>query len=95
MHNIEFNKVRFELFRRTNRVIFKCEITNGTGKAYNTVAVRIILFVKNVIVVNEVFLVNSLVNGETKVIERHVYDLQPDQSMDDVTRYELFTENCY
>jgi hypothetical protein len=59
------------------------------------VAVRLILFVRNTIAANEVFLINDLPSGSTKGFDRHVYDLGPEQSIDDITRYELFTENCY
>jgi hypothetical protein len=75
--------------------MLKGEITNESGKSYNAVAVRVMLFVKNVITVNEVFLINDLPHGSTKGFERHVYDLKPDQSIEDITRHELFVENCY
>ena len=95
MHNLNYHNIKVERFKSSNRVILKGEITNDTGKSYNAVAVRVIFFVKNVITVNEVFLVNGLPHGVTKAFERHIYDLLPNQSMDDITRYELFTENCY
>jgi len=95
MRRLDYYHVKIERFKNSNRIILKGEITNGSGKSYNTVAVRIMLFVKNVISVNEVFLVNDLPHGVTKAFERHIYDLLPGQSFDDITHYELFTENCY
>lgn len=95
MRNLEYYHVKVERFKSSNQVILKGEITNNSGKSYAAVAVRAMLFVKNVIAVNEVFLVNDLPSGATKAFERHIYDLLPDQSLDDITRYELFTENCY
>ncbi len=95
MRSLDYYNVKLERLKNSNRVFLKGEITNNSGKSFNTVAVRIMLFVKNVITNNEVFLINDLPNGATKAFERHVYDLTPGQSFEDITRYEIFTENCY
>ncbi len=95
MRSLDFHNVKIEKFKNSNQIMLKGEITNESGKSYNTVAVRVMLFVRNVIMVNEVFLINDLPNGATKGFERHIYDLKPDQSMEDITRNELFVENCY
>lgn len=95
MRSLDYYNVKLERLKNSNRIFLKGEITNSSGKSYNTVAVRIMLFVKNVITTNEVFLINNLPNGSTKAFERHIYDLTPGQSFEDITRYEIFTENCY
>ncbi len=95
MRSLDYHNIKVERFKNSNRVILKGEVSNESGKSYNVVAVRIMLFVKNVITVNEVFLVHDLAHGITKAFERHIYDLLPGQSLDDITRYELFTESCY
>jgi hypothetical protein len=95
MRNIRYHNVKIERFKNSNRLILRGEISNDIGKSYNAVAIRIILFVKNTIVVNEVFTINDLGSGKTKAFERYLYDLPAGQSIEDITRYELFTENCY
>ena len=95
MRSLEYHNVKIEKFKDSNRLILKGEITNDSGKSYNAVAVRIILFIKNTITVNEVFLINDLPDGATKAFERHIYDLLLNQTINDITRYDLFTENCY
>ena len=95
MRSLDYHNIKIERFKNSNQLILKGEVSNDSGKSYNSVAVRVMLFVKNVITVNEVFLVNDLVHGATKAFERHIYDLLPGQSFDDITHYELFTENCY
>jgi hypothetical protein len=95
MRSLDYHNVKIERYKSSNRLILKGEITNDSGRSYNAVAVRIILFVKNVITVNEVFSISDLPNRATKAFERYVYELLPTQTMDDITRYELFTENCY
>ena len=71
------------------------QVTNGNISYYSTVAVRVILFIKNIPAVNEVFVINDLAKGSTKAFERNIYDLKPNEELDDVTRYEIFTDNCY
>jgi hypothetical protein len=95
MRSLDYYNIKLDRLKNSNRVFLKGEITNNSGKSFNTVAVRIMLFVRNVITTNEVFLINDLPNGATKAFERHVYDLAPGQSFEDITRYEIFTENCY
>jgi hypothetical protein len=95
MRSLDYHNIKIERFKNSNQVILKGEVSNDTGKSYNSVAIRIMLFIKNVITVNEVFLVHDLQAGITKAFERHIYDLLPGQSFEDITRYELFTENCY
>jgi hypothetical protein len=95
MRSLNYYNIKVERFKGSNQVMLKDEVNNASGKSYTSVAIRIMLFVKNVITVNEVFLVNDLPNGATKAFERHIYDLTPGQSFEDITRYELFTENCY
>ena len=95
MRSLEYHNVKIEKFKGSNRLILKGEITNDSGKSYNTVAVRVILFIKNIITVNEVFAMHDLPHGATKAFERYIYDLSPEQTVNDITRYELFTENCY
>jgi hypothetical protein len=95
MRSLDFHNVKIEKFKNSNQIMLKGEITNESGKSYNTVAVRVMLFVRNVIMVNEVFLINDLPHGATKGFGRHVYDLRSDQAMEDITRNELFVENCY
>jgi hypothetical protein len=95
MHSLDYYNVKLERFKNSNRIFLRGEITNNSAKSYNTVAIRFMLFVRNVIATNEVFLINDLPKGATKAFERHIYDLALGQSFDDITRYEIFTENCY
>lgn len=95
MRDLNYHNIKIEKLKNTDRIILRGELTNDSGKSYNAVAVRVMLFVKNIITVNEVFLINDLPSGITKAFERHIYDLPLGQSVNDITRYELFTENCY
>ncbi len=83
MRSLIYRNVKIERYKSSNQLLLKGEIANEAGKYYTTVAVRVILFIRNIIVVNEVFLINDLPNGSTKVFERHIYDLTPADSIND------------
>ena len=95
MANLEYHNIKIERYKNTNQLVMKGEITNGTSSHYSTVAVRVILFVRNIPAVNEVFVINDLAKGATKAFERHIYELKPNEVFDNITRYEIFTDNCY
>lgn len=95
MPNLEYHNVEIAKYKGTNQLVLKGEVTNGTSRHYSTVAVRFILFVKNIPVVNRVFVVNDLAKGSTKAFERNIYELKSSQTLEDLTRYEIFTDNCY
>ncbi len=95
MLHLDSHHMEITRFKNTNRIILKGEVTNNSSKSYNTVAVRIVLFIKNMSIVNEVFIVNGLLKGSTKAFERVIYELKADQTVEDILRYEIFTDNCY
>ena len=95
MTNLEYHNVRIEKYKGTNQLLIKGEVSNGTNKYYSTVAVRVILFVRNVPVANEVFVINDLAKGATKAFERRIYEMKPNEVLDNITRYEIFTDNSY
>ena len=95
MPNLEYHNVVIGKVKNADQIVVKGEISNYSEKAYNTVAVRIILFVKNVIIANTVFAVNGIPNGSTKAFERIIEDLVYSQIGKDITRYEIYTESCY
>ncbi len=95
MPNLEYHNITIGKVKNADQLVVKGEITNSSEKEYNTVAVRVILFVKNIIVANTVFTVNGLPNGSTRAFERNIEDLMYSQIGKDITRYEVYTESCY
>jgi len=95
MLNLDYHHIEIVRFKKTNQVLIKGEITNNSGKSYNSVAVRIVLFIKNMSIVNQVFVINDLLKGSTKAFERNIYELKPNQTVEDILRFEIFTESCY
>ena len=95
MANFDYHNVKIEKSKDTDQLIVKGEISNFSNQSYNSVAVRIILFVKNIIVANTVFTINGMPIGSTKTFERIIEELEYSQIGKDITRFELYTESCY
>jgi low affinity Fe/Cu permease len=91
----EYHNVKIEKVKNADQVLVRGEISNFSDKVYNTVAVRIILFVKTVIVANTVFAINGVANGSTKSFERVIEELMFSRIGKDVTRFEIYTESAY
>jgi len=50
MPNFDFHNIEIGKSRDLDEVVIKGEIYNSSDKSYNTVAVRVILFVNNIII---------------------------------------------
>lgn len=95
MLNLDYHNIKIEKSESSNQVVIKGEVTNNSGRSYSTVAVRVVLFIKNITIANTVFMVNGLLNGATKAFEKPVEELEYEQVAKDITRYEIYTDSCY
>ena len=95
MINLEYYNVKVERAKKSNGITIKGEVSNKSGKHYNSVGMRVILFVKNISIASVVILINGLPNGATKVFEKNLEDLQYDAIAKDITRFEVYTESAY
>ena len=95
MINLQFFNIKIDKSKETKEVVIKGEVSNRTDRSYTAVALRIILFVKNIAIANVIVLVNGLSAGTTKEFEKTVDELQYDAIAKDITRYEIYTESAY
>lgn len=95
MLNFDYHNVKIGKAKDTDQIMVTGEISNFSDNSYNTVAVRVILFVQNIIISNTVFSVNGLTSGSTKAFELTVEDLQYSRIGKDITRYEIHTESYF
>jgi hypothetical protein len=95
MANFSYYHVEIGKSENTKDVVVKGEITNNTDKSYNTVAVRVILYKKNVTITNVVFMVHGLSAGATKAFERTIEELQYEQVSEDISHYDIYTETAF
>jgi len=76
-------------------LVVRGDVENRSGKNYNAVAIRIILFIKNIPVCNTVCVINGLPNGRSKTFEKYIEDLEYDKVGKEITCYEVYTESAY
>ncbi|MBM3249406.1 MAG: hypothetical protein FJZ09_00960 [Candidatus Omnitrophica bacterium] len=95
MPNFNFYNVEIVKAEGSNQVAVKGEIENRSGRNYSAVAVRIVLFVKNIPVANLVLVVNGLGTGRTKGFEKILEELEYDKIAQDINRHEIYVESAY
>lgn len=95
MLNLEFYNIRIERAEHSNEVVVKGEVTNRTARNFNSVAVRVVLFVKSIAIANFVILINGLYSGASKAFETTVEDIQYDVIGKEINHYEIFAESAY
>lgn len=95
MPALNFYNIAVSKSKTTNQVVVKGDIENRSGKNYNAVAIRIILFIKNIPIANSVVVVNGLLNGATKGFEKYIEDLEYDKVGKDINRNETYVESAY
>ena len=95
MPNFSYYHIEIEKSENTKEIVVKGEVTNNSDKSYSTVAVRVILFKKNVTIANVVLTVNGLPAGATKAFKKTIDDLEYDQVGKDINRYDIYTETAF
>lgn len=95
MPNFSYYHVEIEKSETTKEVVVKGEVRNSSDKSYATVAVRIVLFMKNISVANVVFTINGLSAGASKAFKKTIDDLDYDQVGKDISRYDIYTESAF
>jgi len=95
MPNFSYYHVEIAKSDNSKELVVTGEITNNSDKSYSTVAVRIVLFKKNVTVANVIFTVNGLPAGASKAFKKTIEDLEYEQVGKDINRYDIYTETAF
>jgi proteasome assembly chaperone (PAC2) family protein len=95
MPNLDYHNVKIEKYENTDQIVVKGEVANNSDRTYNAVAVRLVIFIKNIAIANVVFTINGLPKGANREFEKVIDDLEYEQVIKDITRYELYTESAY
>ncbi|MDD5281798.1 MAG: FxLYD domain-containing protein [Candidatus Omnitrophica bacterium] len=95
MPNFNYYHIEIKKSENTKEVVVKGEVINNTDKNYSTVAVRIILYMKNISVANVVFTINGLSAGATKPFEKTIEELDYAQVGKSISRYDVYTETAF
>lgn len=95
MANVEFFNVTFVKADNSNKLVIRGEAFNNSGRDLNAVAIRIILFKRNIPMLSTVIVVNGLPTGRSKNFEKRIEDLEYEQVLKQITRYEIYPESMY
>lgn len=95
MANFDYYNINFDKAEDGRRIVIRGEVKNNSGRNYNAVAIRIILYNKNIPMVNVVVVINGLLNGITKSFEKYVEEIEYTQVAKLINRVEVHTESAY
>ncbi len=95
MPSLDYYNISFIKEEGGKRLIVKGEVSNRSGKNFNAVAIRVVVFNKNIPLANFVVIVNGLLSNQTKSFEKAAEDLEYDQVYKNITRFEVLTESAY
>jgi hypothetical protein len=95
MVNFEIYNVSFCRVEKGTQMMVRGEITNKTGRDYNAVAIRVVLFKTNIPIVNTVVVVNGLPNGRNRTFEKVLEELDYNQVVKEINRQEAYVESAY
>jgi len=93
--NLSFYNVNILKAENSNDILVKGDIENRSGRNYAAVAIRIVLFNKNIPLSSTVTVVNGLPNGVSRTFEKRIEELEYNKVAHDITRHEIFVENAY
>jgi hypothetical protein len=94
---IKFNfyHIRFTRGKTEKQLAISGEIENLSGKNYNTVAIRIIIFGGNKAVLNTTIMLRGINYNQTKAFYKQVDVTDSNELLEKITRYEILVEDVY
>jgi len=93
--NFYYDKVEFKKHKQGDWLVATGEMTNRSGKNYNAVVFRIILFIGNIPIGNAVITIRSFRNGQTRRFEKQIGELEYSKVVREISRYEIYPESSY
>jgi hypothetical protein len=94
-YNFFFNKITYKKEEQSTGLMVCGEIINNTGKSFNSVVFRAVLFVRTAPVGHLMFTINGFTNGQTRVFEKRVEELEYEKIGKDITNCDIFAESAY
>ena len=90
----KFTNVQFKQSKLDGGLVMSGEATNESGRDYQCVAFRVLLYVKSVSVASFVFTINGFIKSQTKDFEVKVPELSY-EVVKEITAHEIFAETAY
>lgn len=91
----DFKNIEFKKHEQEDSLVVTGEIANRSGKSYNAVAFRIIVFLKNIPIGNATFTINAFSMGQTKKFTKQIGGLAYSAVIKDINRCEIYAESAY
>ncbi len=92
--NFSYNNFKFKKHEAENWLIITGEITNNSGKNYNAVVFRLVVFIKAIPIANAAIIINGFYAGQTRTFESRVAELEY-KIIPEITRYDIYAESAY
>lgn len=93
--NFDYRNVGFKKDDQEDWLVATGEITNKSGRNYNAIVFRLILFIKSIPIGNAMITINGFHNGQTKRFEKRVGELEYRRVNEQITHYEIYPEGAY
>jgi len=90
-----YDNISFKKDTEGDRLVVSGEITNISGKNYNAVVFRLILFIKGAPIGNIIITIHGFRSGQTKRFEKRTGDLEYSKVAKEISRYEIYPESGY
>ena len=94
MLNFPYNNFKFKKHEQESYLMVTGEITNNTGRNYNAVVFRMVVFIKTIPIANVAIIVNGFYANQTKPVEVRVGELEY-RIIPEITRYDIYAESAY
>ena len=95
MLNFNFYQIEIGKAEYTKEIEIKGEISNMSNRSYDTVAVRAVLFKRNAVVVNVIFMIHGMTAGSTKAFRKTIEDSDYGLLGKDINHYNIYVEATY
>jgi len=87
--------ITFKRHGQEDWLMVKGEITNSSGKNYNAVVFRIVVFIKSTPIGSAAVTINGFYNGQTRTFEKQIEELGYSKVANEITRCEIYAESAY
>ncbi|MFA4842695.1 MAG: hypothetical protein WC658_02550 [Candidatus Omnitrophota bacterium] len=95
IRNFRYQNITYKKETEGNGLMVKGEITNNSGRSYNSVVFRLVLFIKSVPIGSAGITINGFVSGQTRTFEKKVAELEYNHVIKDITNYDIYAESGY
>ncbi len=95
MLKFNFYHVRFTRGKSEKYLVISGDVENLSGKDFNTVAIRVIIFGGNKAMLNTTIMLRGVNYNQTKAFYKQIDVADVNELLEKITRYEIHVESVY